>query len=68
MRRYIQTKLDWDFESRPRINPERLKEKILKSFFDAGFVMDFGNGVVAESYEEYIDICNILQDTTNQKV
>ena len=58
----IQTKLDWDFGKKPpQINPERLKEKILRSFFDAGFVIDFGNGIVAETYDEFLKIDSILK-------
>jgi len=45
-----------------RINPERLKEKILKSFFEAGFVIDFDNGLVAETYEEYKFINSIINE------
>ena len=62
-----QTKLDWEFENgRPRINPEKLREEILRSFFDAGFVIDFGNGIVAENYEEYKLICEILEEVKNE--
>ena len=55
--------MDWEFgNGRPRINPECLKEKILKSFFEAGFVLDFGNGIVAENYEEYKLINSIINE------
>ena len=64
----IQSRLDWEFgKGKPRINPERLKEQILKSFFEAGFVIDFGNGIVAESYEEYEQIEQILNEIKEEK-
>ena len=58
-----QSRLDWEFgNGKPRINPERLKKEILKCFFEAGFVIDFGNGLVAENYEEYEQIEQILNE------
>ena len=63
----MQSRLDWEFgKGKPRINPERLKKKILQSFFDAGFVIDFGNGIVAETYEEYEQIWHILREIKNK--
>jgi|GEM_PF-6801989 len=64
----IQSKLDWEFgKGKPRINPERLKEKILRAFFSAGFVMDFGNGIVAENYKEYKQIMSIINDVVHER-
>ncbi|RLI08939.1 hypothetical protein DRO24_00330 [Candidatus Bathyarchaeota archaeon] len=64
----IQSKLDWEFgKGKPRINPERLKEEILRAFFSAGFVVDFGNGIIAENYEEYKQIMSIINDVVHER-
>ena len=58
-----QTKLDWEFgKGKPYINPETLRRKIIESVLQQGFVIDFGNGVVAENYEEFERITRIIEE------
>ena len=58
-----QTKLDWEFgKGKPYINPETLRRKIIESVLQQGFVIDFGNGVVAENYEEFEIITRIIEE------
>jgi len=58
-----QTKLDWEFgKGKPYINPETLRRKIIKSVLQQGFVIDFRNGIVAESYEEFEKIMRIIEE------
>ena len=48
-----QTKLDWEFgKGKPHINPDTLRRKIIESVLQQGFVIDFGNGIVAENCQE----------------
>jgi len=58
-----QTKLDWEFgKGKSYINPETLRRKIIESVLQQGFVIDFGNGVVAENYEEFERITRIIEE------
>ena len=58
-----QTKLDWEFgKGKPHINPDTLRRKIVESVLQQRFVIDFGNGVVAENYEEFERITRIIEE------
>ena len=62
----IQTDLIfWDFKNK-KISRDRLKEAILHSMFKQGFVMDFGNGIVAETYEDYLSIMNTIHEVMDE--
>ena len=58
-----QTKLDWEFgKGKPYINPDVLRRKIIESVLQQGFVIDFGNNIAAESYEEFERIMRIIEE------
>jgi len=57
-----QTTLDWFSKGKSYINPNTLRRKIVESVLQQGFVIDFGNGVVAENYEEFEKITRIIEE------
>ena len=62
-----QTKLDWEFrKGKPYISPDTLRRKIIESVLQQGFVIDFGNGIVAESYEEFEKIMRIIEEVRGE--